>query len=507
MKIITNEQSKKIDQAVIDKYKISELDLIRKVGKKLGIECIDILKSYHNPNILVFSGTGNNGLDSLVVAEMLKRKNFKVSIFLIKKRKDPNFNSLYKNCIDLNIPIISNIDIFKKNIPEFIIDGILGTGLKGNVRLDTAKIIKLLNKIGSKIISIDIPSGLDSNSGLIKGECINADYTITVDSPKIGMLLRYGKKFSGKIITVKISHLTKAYELLDGLKWRTFQESDLRKKLKKPKIDINKNQSGKVLVIGGSTGMSGAVILTTLAVLRSGSGMAICALPASLNNTFEVNVLEGISLPLEDNQSGYLKLNHYDIIMDKIEWADSVVIGPGIGRNVETQSLIKKLVLNIKKPLVVDADGLSCFEGNARDLFQRKFPLVITPHFGELSRLLNISIDKLIIKFPQIMENFMKQFSHTALVKQVPACTFSDKFAILNTTGNPGLATAGSGDVLAGMLGSFISQGFNLSTSTMMAAFIHGKSSDLLIDEKGYRGQLASDLLNIIPSVISNYEN
>tara|TARA_B100000886_G_C20407392_1_gene485454 strand:- start:209 stop:1732 length:1524 start_codon:yes stop_codon:yes gene_type:complete len=507
MKIITNEQSKKIDQAVIDNYRISELELIRTVGKKLGIECIRILKNYQNPNILVFSGTGNNGLDSLVVAEMLKKENFEVSIFLIKKRKDPNFNTLCKNCIDRNIPIISNIDILSRNIPEFIIDGILGTGLKGNVRLDLVKIIKLLNKISSKIISIDIPSGLDSDSGLIKGECIKADYTITVDSPKIGMLVRHGKIFSGKIIAVEISYLKKAHELLDGLEWRTFEESDLKKKLKKPRIDINKNQSGRVLVVGGSTGMSGAIILTTLAVLRSGSGMAICALPASLNNTFEMNVLEGISIPLQDDQSGYLKLKHYDIIMEKTEWADSVVIGPGIGRNIETQSLIKKLVLNIKKPLIVDADGLSCFEGNAKDLFQRKFPMVITPHLGELSILLNISVDKLISQFPQIMENFMKRFSHTALVKQVPACTFSETCAFLNTTGNPGLATAGSGDVLAGMLGSFISQGFNLSISTRMAAFIHGKSSDLLIDKLGYRGQLASDLLRLIPSVISNYEN
>ena len=506
MKILTNEQSKKIDQAVIDKYKISELDLIRTVGKKLSIACINIIKKYQNPNIIVFSGAGNNGLDSLVVAEMLKKENFEVSIFMTKKRKDPNFNSLYKNCIDLNIPIISNIDTLKKNTPKFIIDGILGTGLKGDVKLDTVKIIKLLNKINSKIISIDIPSGLDPNSGLIKGECIKADYTITVDSPKIGMLLRYGKIFSGNIISVEISYLKKAYKLLDSLEWKTFEESDLRKKIKKPRVDINKNESGKVLVIGGSTGMSGAVILTTLAVLRSGSGMAICALPASLNNTFEMNVLEGISLPLKDDQSGYLKLKHYDIIMEQTKWADSVVIGPGVGRNVETQSLIKKLVLNIKKPLVVDADGLSCFDTNAGDLFQRNFPLVITPHFGELSRLLNISVDKLIIQYPQIMENFMKKFSHTALVKQVPACTFSGTSAFLNTTGNPGLATAGSGDVLAGMIGSFISQGFNLSISTRMAAFIHGKSSDLLIDEKGYRGQLASDLLNLIPSVISNYE-
>ncbi len=507
MKIITNEQSKKIDQAVIDNCNISKLNLIRIVGKKLAIACIKILKDYQNPSILVVSGTGNNGLDALVVAQVLKSENYEVSILLTKQRTDINFDILYKDCSDLNIPIILNIDIFKKNNPDFIIDGILGTGLEGDVKKDIAKIINFLNKINSKIISIDIPSGLNSNSGLVKGECIKADYTITVDSPKIGMLFRYGKIFSGEIIAVKISYLANAYKFLDSLKWKTFEESDLRKKIKKPKIDINKNESGKVLVIGGSVGMSGAIILTTLAALRSGSGMVLCALPASINNIFEINVLEGISLPLKDNHSGYLKLKHYGIIMEQAEWADSVVIGPGAGRNIETQSLIKKLVLNIKKPLVIDADGLSCFEGKARDLCQRKFPLVITPHFGELSRLLNISVDNLITKFPQVMESFMKKYYHTVLVKQVPACTFSEIHAFLNTTGNPGLATAGSGDILAGILGSFISQGFNLSDSTTMAAFVHGKSSDILVNEKGYRGQLASDLLNVIPTVISNYEN
>ena len=508
MKIITSEQSNTIDKIIINDYKISELDLIRIVGKKIGAECIKILENYKDPNILVISGSGNNGLDSLVVAEVLKRKNYDVTIFLTKKRKDPNFKILFKNCIDLNIPIIPNFDIFKESYPDFIIDGILGTGLRGEVRLDVIKIIKFLNKINSKIISIDIPSGLNSNSGLIKGNCIKADYTLTIDSPKIGMLLRYGKRFSGKVIAIKISYMTNAYELLESLKWKTFDEFDLRKKIKKPKIDLNKNKSGKVLVIGGSIGMSGAIILTALAALRSGSGLVICALPASLNNIFEMNVLEGISLPLEDNYKGYLELKHYDILMEKTEWADSVVIGPGIGRNIETVSLIKRLVLNIKKPLVVDADGLSCFEGIANEfLFKRKFPLVITPHFGELSRLLNISVDNLMNQFPNVMEDFMKKFSHTALIKQVPACTFNGTSAFLNTTGNPGLATAGSGDVLAGILGSFLSQGFNLCVSAKMAAFIHGKSSDILINKKGYRGQIASDLLNMIPSVISNYEN
>ena len=189
-----------------------------------------------------------------------------------------------------------------------------------------------------------------------------------------------------------------------------------------------------------------------------------------------------------------------------MDGADSVVLGPGMGRELETQELIIKLVQSINKPLILDADGLFPFSDKLEKLNAREFPLLITPHLGELARLSGESTDVLISDFPDVMSGIMAIFHHMALVKQVPSCTFYGKAARVNTSGNPGLATGGTGDVLAGMIASLIAQGLDLYEAASLGAFIHGKASDLLVAEKGFRGQIASDLLENIPVLIAEFE-
>ena len=176
--------------------------------------------------------------------------------------------------------------------------------------------------------------------------------------------------------------------------------------------------------------------------------------------------------------------DHFDEIMDKVAWADAVVLGPGLGRENETKALIKKLVESIHKPLVLDADGLFPFSKKMDELNEREFPLIITPHIGELSNLTGIEKNKIISEFPNVMTEIMHNFRYIALVKQVPSCSFYENRAIVNSTGNPGLATGGTGDVLSGIIASFIAQGLDLFNATSLAAFIHGKASDNLIKEK-----------------------
>ena len=228
--------------------------------------------------------------------------------------------------------------------------------------------------------------------------------------------------------------------------------------------------------------------------------------PSSLNYIYETNLIEGITFSLPDEDRGYLDISHYDSIMEKVEWADSVLIGPGLGRSKSTQLLIKKLVKFIDKPLILDADGLFPFSDSLNKLSSKKTPLIITPHFGEFSRLINISVEDIISNFPTIMEDTLKVFNHTLLVKQVPMCIMRNNKAVLNITGNPGLATAGTGDILSGILASFLSSGLNSFDAATVGAFVQGKSSDKLLSSKGHRGQIASDLLDTIPSVISKYE-
>ena len=335
---------------------------------------------------------------------------------------------------------------------------------------------------------------------------VKTDKTITFGYPKLGMILKKGPEYCGQIIEENIGFPKISDTALGGIKWIKFSEEKCKEILKKPKLDNHKYISGKVLIIAGSKGMTGAAILSTCAALRSGAGLTITTTPSSLNHIYETNLIEGITFSLPDEGRGYLDNSHYDSIMEKVEWADSVLVGPGLGRNQSTQLLIKKLVKSIAKPLILDADGLFPYSDCLNELSSRQTPLIITPHFGEFSRLINIAVEDIISNFPTIMEDTLKVFNHTLLIKQVPICTLEKNKAVVNITGNPGLATAGTGDILSGILASFLSSGLNGFDAATIGAFVQGKSSDKLLSSKGYRGQIASDLLETIPSVISKYE-
>ena len=507
MNLITTNQSQTLDKISIERFGISTEKLMKKAGSVITKKSIDLLKKIKNPFVLVIVGNGNNGIDALITAKNLYDYGCNVKILTTSVReREGLYLKYYQKCIKSKIKILSKSKIKKIKTPNLIIDGILGTGFKKKVREELNFIINWINESKSIVLSIDVPSGLNTDSGIVDNLAVNADFTLTIENLKVGMVFREGKNQSGVVKVAKIGFPVEAKLLLGGLKWKIFNKSLAFRLLRKPKIDINKYNSGKVLIIAGSKGMTGASILATHAALRAGAGMTISVVPSSLNNIFEKCILEGITYALDDNLSGHLKIEHFDEIMDKVIWADSVLIGPGLGRNKSTLELIKKLILSIKKPLILDADGLFPFKNNYKKLNKRKFPLVITPHFGELSSISGIKLKKIESDFPEIMTKFMQNFNHTVLAKQVPSCTFNKGNVTINNSGNPGLAKAGSGDVLSGILSSFVAQGIAIEDSTKLAAYIHGKTSDIISLKKGFRGQNPSDLIDLIPKVIMNYE-
>ena len=249
--------------------------------------------------------------------------------------------------------------------------------------------------------------------------------------------------------------------------------------------------------------MTGAAILSTYGALRSGAGVSITVCPSSLSNIYEKYILEGMTISCEDDGKGYLSMHNYDNIMEKVEWADSLVIGPGLGLNEETIKLVTELINTINKPIVLDADGLACFNQLTGPLDN----LVITPHLGEFSKILNMERKNIISDFIHTAEGFMNAYTGVALIKHVPACVTYGNQLSLNSTGNPGLATAGSGDVLSGMIASFISQKMNNYDACRLSSHLHGKAADNLIKNRGHRGLIASDLPLEVASVIGEYEN
>ena len=508
MNILTTQQSKELDKISIEDFNINSIDLMENAGKSIAQKSIQLLLKIKKPSIIVISGFGNNGGDAFVSARMLYDKGYNVKILTFTKIKNRKYPSLkfYNQCLKRKIPILYNDEINGVMYPDLIIDGIFGTGYRKKKNSYIFSLINWINNSSSIILSIDVPSGLNTDSGLVDNICVEANHTIALEALKTGMVFREGRKYSGSVEIAKIGFPERAYKKIKGLSWKIFDKNKELALLKKPKIDINKYNSGKVLIIAGSKGMTGASILATLGSLRTGAGMTISIIPSSLNNIYESSIIEGITYPLNDNMSGYLKIEHYQAIMEKIGWADCVILGPGLGREQSTMKLIKKLIFSINKPLVLDADGLYQFQNNYAELNKRKSPMIITPHFGELKNLLGIEKHELKNDFSNIMTNFMKSFHHTALVKQIPSCTFHKDNVTINISGNPGLATAGTGDVLSGMIASFISQNMPINKAAEISAFLHGKSADILSNQKGYRGQLASDLLTVIPGLIMRYE-
>ena len=508
MRLLTCNQASELDRISMVEKGIASKVLMGNAGKCVSKKAEEIIQDLKDPSILVLCGKGNNGGDGFAAASELYHKKYSIHIHSIVDEENINGDSVYyfQDCVSLGIPITFGMDHSNLKAPDLIIDALLGTGLKGAVRQDMVPFINWINENDKKVISIDIPSGLNGNSGIVDPISVKADETITFGAPKLGMYFRKGPEFCGNVALVDIGFPKINTVVLPGLVWDSFNEDRAKESLSKPKLDMHKYDSGKVLIIAGSSGMTGAAILSTYGALRSGAGLTITTSPRSLNDIYERSIIEGMTLPLDDNSAGVLSINNFDSIMEKVDWADSVLLGPGLGRENSTQELIKHLVRNVNKPLILDADGLFPFSDDIDQLNEREYPLIITPHFGELARLKGIKTKALVSEFPDIITDLMQVFDKTVLAKQVPVCVFEGNEAIINTSGNPGLATAGTGDVLAGMISGFLSQGHSNLNAATLGAFIHGKASDIIASEKGYRGQIASDLLAKVPDVIKEYE-
>ncbi len=505
MRILTKSQSKNLDKTAVNKYKIPESKLMDSAAK-----CIfDFIENYNNDSekklkVLILCGKGNNGGDSICLANMLKEQDYDVHVhFLLEKNQISNLSLKYhKKYIELSGSISYGIKIKKFYDFNFVVDGIIGIGFRETLSQDMIDWVNWINLSDLFVVSVDIPSGLNADNGLASPIAVKANVTITFGYAKIGLYLADGRDHVGKIIIEDIGLPRQAFNAKDNIDLRLFTAEEAKQIITKVPSNTYKQDRGKVLIIAGSSGMTGAAILSTFGALRAGAGVTVTVCPASLSNVYEKHIIEGMTLSCNDNGKGYLSFDNYDEIMEKIEWADSLVIGPGLGLEKDTIKLVVNLVNTVDKPIVLDADGLSSFQFLNGHLDN----VIITPHLGEFSKILNIDKMILLKDFIQIVKNFLANFNGVAVIKHVPACIINGHKISLNSTGNSGLATAGSGDVLSGVIASFISQDMDIYDACRLSSYLHGLAADNLIKNIGSRGLIASDLPLEIAKVISEYE-
>lgn len=510
MKVVTAEEMRNIDQYSIQKIGIPGIVLMENAG--LGVvNAIDERYGESRPKVSIFAGKGNNGGDGLVVARHLVNRGYNVQTYIMAEAKAFTGDALINLQIarNMNLPsefILSDGDFEKHKerifSSDILIDGIFGTGLKGAVRGFAANVIEFLNSTGLSIVAIDLPSGLDANTGKVEGPCIWAVLTVTMALPKRGLLMFPGANYVGELQVVDIGV---PYEVIESqnISVNLVQSHDAAKLLPARPRDAHKGTFGRAIVIAGSVGFTGAAAMASEAALRVGAGLVSLGVPESLNPIMEVKLTEAMTRPLPETESLTLSMSAKDEIIKMVENANAVAIGPGLSRHPETASLIQSLCKDIGIPKVIDADGLNALS-DAQNILKELGPnTVLTPHPGEMARLTANSTIQIQSDRINIAQNFAKKNGIVLVLKGAPTVTADPQGNVfINTTGNPGLASGGTGDVLTGAIAGFIAQGLNVMDAAVLGVYIHGLAGDLAAIKHGEAGMLAQDVISKLPEAI-----
>jgi len=506
MKLLTREQARELDNIAIEEMGIPGIDLMGRAGAAVADYAQNKVAGIDNPKIAIICGKGNNAGDGYKAAIDLKQLGLNSEVYIIFDVDSIKGDSLhyYNICKSENIAI-SNIDSLNDKEYDIIIDSILGTGFKGELKEPLSNITEWINNSSALVLAIDIPSGVNANNGFVAENAVKADLTITMGNIKVGMMLQPAKSICGEVVAVDIG-FPEIYDKLKGIKFRSSIEDLAFQYLSEPDIETYKHRQGKVLILAGSKGMTGAAILASNGAIRSGAGLVTSFAPFSISSVYESNIIEGLTVACEDNGKGYFTENNYSEIEKHFDWADVLLIGPGLGTNESTFKLIRKMIIEFDKPIVIDADALNVFVDN-KSLFNKiKSEFIITPHYGEFSRLIQKDLPEFKENIIDELQTFLNDFNGTLVAKNAPTLIANGNETTINTTGNQGMATGGTGDVLSGVITSFVAQGIPSQIAAEIGVYIHGKGADMVRDEKGLRGLIASDIIDYLPKVIKSYE-
>lgn len=485
MRLINGNQAKELDR-LSEQMGVATAKLMQKAGEAVAKE----LQARADPKegcVIFFVGKGNNGGDAKVAAEILGKKGY--------------------SCVA--IPFESNLKAFSKDIQRasWIVDGLLGTGLKGEPQGWMKEAILCINQSGKKVLSIDIPSGISCDKGIPLGFCVRASVTICLGGVKLGAFLHPGCEYAGEIVSADIGIPRKAYEKI-SFPYRATEVQDFKGFLKKRPLGSHKGDFGHVLVVAGSQEMPGAGFLAAQAALRSGAGLVTYCLPFQAYKKFDPKYAEVMVSAVLDDDKGFFTPRSVEETLKLCEKKNAVVLGPGLGRKKETLSFVQAFVQKLKLPLVLDADGLFAISSAAGILKERKGPTILTPHAGEMAFLMGWQTEEILKAKVQVALEGSFLWKVILILKGYRTLiAFPGGRLFVNPTGNPGMATAGMGDVLAGILGSLLVQGLSADTAALAGVYLHGLAGDLCKEKFGEKGLIASDVSSYVPLALKAIES
>ncbi|WP_020676939.1 bifunctional ADP-dependent NAD(P)H-hydrate dehydratase/NAD(P)H-hydrate epimerase [Geopsychrobacter electrodiphilus] len=508
MKLVTAEQMQAIDRNAIESLRIPGAALMENAGRAAAAVIQHQYSDIFPGPLLVMAGSGNNGGDGYVIARILADAGWQVRTLVLAEQHRISGDAA------LMLQILQNLEAdvrflseavslqveFTESEPILIVDALLGTGLSAEVTGLYRTAIDLINQSSSKVVAIDIPSGVQGSDGRIMGCAVRADLTLAFDSGKIGLASRPGADFVGdlRILEIGIPRLKRpkfdfCCDLVDAI--------TAAKLIPSRQSTGHKGSFGHLGVVAGSAGMTGSAALSSEAGLRSGAGLVTLACPGGLHDIFEIKLTEVMTRPLALQRKFLHTENIQEIFALAAAGWQALVLGPGLGNNQETVSAIRQLVTESTLPMVLDADGLNAFAGVVELLRTRtSYPLVLTPHPGEFSRLIGMPIAAIEADRFRLARQFAIDHQVVLLLKGARTLIADPAGQVrINTSGNAGLASAGSGDVLSGLIGGLLAQGLTAFDAASLGAWLHGAAADHLAAEFGCAGILAGDLLKAVP--------
>ncbi len=503
MKVATVSEMREMDRTAVERYGIAE-DLLMENAALAAYQVIQDNLGVAGKRLAVFAGAGNNGGDGLAIARKIHSNGGRAQVFLLG---DPG---RFKGAARANLEILRRLQIPFRRIEstegldsklaacQGIVDAIFGTGLARAVEGLFASVIDCINLSRKPVFSVDIPSGIHGDTGKVMGTAVRARHTITFGLPKPGNLLYPGFAHCGKL---HVTHISFPPELTDA--------PHLKLAVNRPPIPAPRNPEGHkgrfgdVLFIAGASHYYGAPVFAALAFLKAGGGYARLAAPRAMTPFLSTGAREVVLVPQKETATGSLSMDNLDGLVALCRTVDMVVLGPGLSLDPETQQLARRLAAEVDKPLLVDGDGLSALAGDMEILRERQAETVLTPHLGEMARLTGLKVSEIDLNKVPVLQRAASQWQAVVLLKGPHSLVgYPDGRVFINLSGNSGMATAGSGDVLAGAIAAMYGLGLSLPDAARAGCHVHGMAGDLAAADKGQDGMTAQDILDKLPAAV-----
>ena len=509
MRVLNSAQMREADRRTTEDIGIPSIVLMENAGRQV-VAALEAMHAELLDHVAVVCGRGNNGGDGFVVARTLAQRGVDVSVFLLGRvadiRGDARINLEVLGRLGLTVVEIDDSQAWELHFSEvsdctLIVDAIFGTGLNAPVSGLIETVIADINASGITVVSVDLPSGLSADSVDPIGESVEADTTVTLCAPKLPLVLPPGEQGAGDIVIADIGIPGDVLDGLDGARIDLLTRAGMRELLPPRAPDSHKGDYGRVLIVAGSMGKTGAAHLAAAGSLRSGAGLVTIATPAGCQAVLAGMGPEYMTEGLEERDGGI----DPDCVDRVLEMArDVIAIGPGLGQAPSTAAFIRALVDRATTPLVIDADGLNAFGQDPDRLAGREGrDVIITPHPGEMARLLGMSTEEVQASRLEIARNFaVAHHVYVVLKGHRTLIATPDEKVFINPTGNPGMATGGTGDVLTGMIAAWLAQVLDAEVACKLAVYLHGMAGDLAEADEGDVSMTSADLAGHIGDAI-----